>query len=114
MASAGISRVDDVEAARSAGSTRSEDHEQSREDASQKPPGAGSRRRTVPETCSPDRRCTSAVGTKGTKRQLSYEERRKRNWDDLEAGCEAPFIGPSPRPDCTLRSYLPAKISRSV
>jgi hypothetical protein len=49
MARAGISRVDDVEVA---GSTRSEDHEQSREDASQKPyspsPGAGSRRRRVP------------------------------------------------------------------
>jgi hypothetical protein len=44
MARAGISRVDDVEGAKSAGSTRSEDHEQSREDASQKPyspsPGA--------------------------------------------------------------------------
>jgi hypothetical protein len=55
-------RVDDVEAAKSAGSTRSEDHEQSREDASQKryspSPGAGSRRRRVPETCSPYRRCT--------------------------------------------------------
>jgi hypothetical protein len=102
MARAGISRVDDVEVAKSAGSTRSEDHEQSREDASQKPyspsPGAGSRRRRVPETCSPDRRCTSAVGTKGTKRRLGYEERRKRNWDDLEAGCRAPYIGPSPRP----------------
>jgi hypothetical protein len=82
MARAGISRVDDVEVAKSAGSTRSADHEQSREDASQKPyspsPDAGSRRRRVPETCSPDRRCTSAVGTKGTKRRLSYEERRKR------------------------------------
>jgi hypothetical protein len=102
MARAGISRVDDVEAAESTGSTRSEDHEQSREDASQKPyspsPGAGSRRRRVPEICSPDRRCTSAVGTKGTKRRLSYKERRKRNWDDLEAGCRAPFIGPSPGP----------------
>jgi hypothetical protein len=37
MTRAGISRVDDVEVAKSAGSTRSEDHEQSREDASQKP-----------------------------------------------------------------------------
>jgi hypothetical protein len=96
----------------------SEDHEQSREDASQKPyspsPGAGSRRRRVPETCSPDRRCTSAVGMKRTGRQLSYEERRNRNWDDLDAGCQAPFIGPSPRPDSYLRSYPPAKISRSV
>jgi hypothetical protein len=70
MARAGISRVDDVETAKLAGSTRSEDHEQSREDAFQKPyslsPGAGSRMRRVPETCSPDRRCTSAVGMKRT------------------------------------------------
>jgi hypothetical protein len=74
-----MSRVDEAE-----------DHEQSREDASQKPyspsPGAGSRRRRVPETCSPDRRCTSAVGMKGTKKRLSYEERRKRNWDGF-GGC---------------------------
>jgi hypothetical protein len=52
------------------GSTTSEDHEQSREDASQKPyspsPGAGSQRRRVPETCSPDRICTPAVGMKRT------------------------------------------------
>jgi hypothetical protein len=34
MTWAGISRADDVEAAKSAGSTRSEDHEQSRADAS--------------------------------------------------------------------------------
>jgi hypothetical protein len=118
MVRAEIIRVDDVEAAKSVGSTRSEDHEQSREDASQKPyslsPGAGSRRRRVPETCSPDRRCTSAVGMKGTGRHLSYEERRKRNWNYLDAGCQAPFIGPSPRPDSALRSYPPAKISRSV
>jgi hypothetical protein len=70
MARVGISRVDDVEVAKSAGSTRSEDHEQSREDASQKSyspsPGAGSRRRRVSETCSLDR---TAVGTKGTKRR---------------------------------------------
>jgi hypothetical protein len=102
MARAGISRVDDVEVAKSAGSTRSEDHEHSREDASQKPyspsPSAGSRRRKVPETWSPDRRCTSAVGTKRTERRLSCEERRKLNWDDLDASCRAPFIGPSPRP----------------
>jgi hypothetical protein len=118
MACAGISRVDDVEVAKSAGSTRSEDHEQSREDASQKPyspsPDAGSRRRRVPETCSPDRRCTSAVGMKRTGRQLSCEERRKQNWDDLDAGCHASFIGSSPRLDSALRSYPPAKISRSV
>jgi hypothetical protein len=60
MAQVRISRVDDVEAAKSAGSMRSEDHEQSREDASQKPYssslGAGSRRQKVPETYSPDRR----------------------------------------------------------
>jgi hypothetical protein len=70
MARAGISRVDDVEAAKSAESTRLEDHEQSCEDASQKPyspsPYAGSRRRRVPKTCSPNRRCISAVGMKGT------------------------------------------------
>jgi hypothetical protein len=82
MARAGISRVDDVEVAKLAGSTRLEDHEQSREDASQKPysvsPGAGSRRRRVPETCSPNRRCTSAIGMKRTGRRLSCEERRKQ------------------------------------
>jgi hypothetical protein len=48
-----------------------QDREQSREDASQKPyspsPGAGSRRRRVPKTYSPERRCTSAVGMKRTK-----------------------------------------------
>jgi hypothetical protein len=82
MVWARISRVDDVEAAKSAGSTRSEDHEQSREDAFEKPyspsPSAGSKRRRVPETCSPDRRCTSAVGMKRTGRRLSCEERRKQ------------------------------------
>jgi hypothetical protein len=82
MARAGISRIDHVEVAKSAGSTRSEDHKQSREDASQKPysasPGAGSIRRRVPETCSPDRRCTSAVGMKRTGRRLNCVERRKR------------------------------------
>jgi hypothetical protein len=106
MACTGISRVDDVVAAKSAGSTRSEDHEQSREDASQKPyspsPGAGSKRRRVLETCSPDRRCTYVVGMKGTRRRLNYEERQKRNWDELDAGCQALFIGPSLR----LDSYL--------
>jgi hypothetical protein len=60
MVRVGISRVDDVEAAKLAESTRSEDHEQSREDASQKP-------------YSP-----SAVGMKRTGRRLSCEERRKR------------------------------------
>jgi hypothetical protein len=67
MARARISRVDDVEAARLMISGISE---QLREDASQKSyspsPGVGSRRRRVPKTCSPDRRCTSAVGMKGT------------------------------------------------
>jgi hypothetical protein len=70
MAWARVSRVDDVEAVKSAGSMRSEDHKQSHADASQKPyspsPSAGSRGQRVPETCSPDRRCTSAVGMKRT------------------------------------------------
>jgi hypothetical protein len=34
--------------------------------------------------------------------------------DELDDGCQAPFIGPSPRPDSSLQSYSPAKISRSV
>jgi hypothetical protein len=118
MARAGISRVDDVEAAKSAGSTRSEDHEQLREDASQKPyspsPGAGSRRRRVLETCSPNRRCTSVVGMKRTKGGSAVKRGKSENWDDLDAGCQAPFIGPSPRIDSYLRSYPPAKILRSV
>jgi hypothetical protein len=118
MAWAGISRADDVEAAKSAGSTRSEDHEQLREDASQKPyspsPGAGSRRRRVPETCSPDRRCTSAVGRQRTEGGSAVKRGESENWDDMNVGCQAPFIGPSPRKDSYLRSYPPAKISRSV
>jgi hypothetical protein len=65
----------------------SENHEQSREDASQKPyspsPGAGSRRRRVPETCSPDRRSTSAVGTKGTKKAAQL---MKRGESELGSG----------------------------
>ena len=100
MARAGISRVDDVEAAKLAGSTRSEDHEQSREDASQKPyspsPGARSRRRSIPKTCSPNRTCTSAVEMKGTKGGSVVKRGESENWDDLEAGYRAPFIGPSP------------------
>jgi hypothetical protein len=118
MARAGISRVDDVKAAKSAGSTRSEDHEQSREDASQKPyspsPGAGSRVRRVLETCSPDRICTSAVGMKRTEGGSAVKRGESENWDDMDAGCQAPFIGPSPRTDSYLRSYPPAKISCSV
>jgi hypothetical protein len=118
MAWAGISRVDDVEAAKSAGSTRSEDHKQSRADASQKPyspsPSAGSRVRRVPDTCSPDRRCTSAVGMERTEGVSVVKRGESRNWDELDAGCQAPFIGSSPRPDSYLRSYPPAKISRSV
>jgi hypothetical protein len=35
------------------------------------------------------------------------------NWDDLDAGCQAPFIGLSPRTDSYLRSNLHTKISRS-
>jgi hypothetical protein len=118
MTWAGISRVDDVEAAKSAGSTRSEDHEQSRADASQKPyspsPSAGSRGRRVPETCSPNRRCTSAIGMKRTEGGSAVKRAENGNWDELDAGCQAPFIGPSPRLDSYLRSYPPAKISRSV
>jgi hypothetical protein len=118
MARVGISRIDDVETAKSVGSTRSEDHEQSRGDASQKPyspsPSAGSRRRRVPETCSPDRRCTSAVGMKRTEGGSAVKRGESENWDDLDVGCQAPFIGSSPRPDSYLRSYPPTKISRSV
>jgi hypothetical protein len=95
MARAGISRVDDVEAAKSSGSTRSEDHEQSREDASQKlyspSPGAGSRRRRVPETCSPNRRCTSTVGMNRTEGGSAVKRGKSKNWDDLDAGCQAPL-----------------------
>jgi hypothetical protein len=83
MARAGISRVDDVEAAKSTGSTRSEDHEQSREDASQKPyspsPGTGSRGRRVPETCSPNRRCTSTVGMKRTESDSAVNRGESEN-----------------------------------
>jgi hypothetical protein len=115
MARTGISRVNDVKVA---GSTTSEDHEQSREDASQKPYspslGAGSRRRRVPETCSPDRRCTSAVRMKRTEGDAAVNRGESENWDDLEAGCQAPFIGPSPRIDSYLRSDPLAKISRSI
>jgi hypothetical protein len=80
-----------------------EDHEQSREDASQKPyspfPGAGSRRRRVPKTCSPDHRCTSAVGMKRTEGGTVVNRGESENWDNLDAGCQTPFIGPSPRTD---------------
>jgi hypothetical protein len=31
------------------------------------------------------------------------------NWDDLDAGCQTPFIGRSPRTDSYLRSDLHAK-----
>jgi hypothetical protein len=96
----------------------SEDHEQSREDASQRPyspsHGAGSQRRMVPETCSPDSRCTSAVGMKRTEGSSAMKRGESENWDNMDAGCQAPFIGPSPRTDSYLRSYLPAKILRSV
>jgi hypothetical protein len=118
MARTGISRVDDVEAAKSVGSTRSEHHEQSREDASQKPyspsPGAGSRRRRVPETCSPNRKCTSVVGMKRSEGGSAVKRGESENWDDVDAGCQTPFIGPSPRTDNYLRFYPPAKISCSV
>jgi hypothetical protein len=100
------------------GSTTSEDHEQWHEVASRKPyspsPGAGSRRQRFPETCSPDRLCTSAVGMKRTEGGAAVNRDKSEIWDDLDAGCQAPFIGPSPRTDSYLRSDLPAKISRSV
>ena len=115
MTQIGISRVDDVEAA---GLMISGISEQSREDASQKPyspsPGAGSRGRRVLETCSPDRRCTSPVGMKRTEGGSIVKRGESENWDDLDVGCQASFIGPSPRTDSYLRSYPPAKISRSV
>jgi hypothetical protein len=115
MAWAGISRVDDVEVARLMISGISE---QSCEDASQKPyspsPGAGSRRRRVPETCSPDRRCTLAVEMKGTEGGSVVKRGKSENWDDLDAGCQVPFIGSSPRIDSYLRSDPPTKILRSV
>jgi hypothetical protein len=97
MVRAGISRLDDVE-----------DHEQSSEDATQKPyspsPDAGSRKRMVPETCSPDRRCTSAVGMKRNEGGAAVNRGESENWDDLDAGCQTPFIGRSPRTDSYLRS----------
>jgi hypothetical protein len=118
MTRAGISRVDDVEAEGLMISGISGVDEQSREDASQKPyspsPGAGSRRRRVLETCSPDRSCTSAVGMKRTEGGAVVNGGESENWDDLYAGYEAPFIGPSLRTDSYLRSDPPAKISRSV
>jgi hypothetical protein len=36
------------------------------------------------------------------------------NWDEFDASCQAPYIGPSPRTDSYLRSDLHAKISCSV
>jgi hypothetical protein len=115
MTRARISRVNDVEAA---GLMISGISEQSREDASQKPYspslGAGSRRRRVPETCSPDRRCTSTVGMKRTEGGSDLKRGESENRDDLDVGCQAPFIGSSPRTDSYLRSDPPAKISRSV
>jgi hypothetical protein len=36
------------------------------------------------------------------------------NWDEFDAGCQTPYIGPSPQTDSYLRSDLHAKISRSV
>jgi hypothetical protein len=70
--------------------------------------------RRVSETCSPDHRCTSAVGMKGTEGGSVVKRGESENWDNLDAGSHAPFIWPSPRPDSYLRSYPPAKISHSV
>jgi hypothetical protein len=36
------------------------------------------------------------------------------NWDEIDVGCQASYIGPSPRTDSYLRYDLHAKISRSV
>ena len=51
------------------------------------------------------------------RRELKGDSAMKRgeseNWDDLDAGCQAPFIGLSPRTDSYLRSNIHTKISRS-
>jgi hypothetical protein len=39
---------------------------------------------------------------------------RGENWDEFDAGCQAPYIGPSPRIDNYLWSDLHAKDSCSV
>jgi hypothetical protein len=52
--------------------------------------------RRVSQTCSPDRRCTSVVGMKGTEGGSVVKRGESENWDDLDAGCQAPFIGSSP------------------
>jgi hypothetical protein len=36
------------------------------------------------------------------------------NWDDLNAGCQTPYIGPSSQTDSYPRFDLPAKNSRSI
>jgi hypothetical protein len=51
---------------------------------------------------------------KGTEGGSVVKRGESENWDNLNVGCQAPFIGPSARPDSYLRSYPPAKISRSV
>jgi hypothetical protein len=39
---------------------------------------------------------------------------RGKNWDEFDAGCKTPYIGPSPRTDSYPQSDLHAKNSRSV
>jgi hypothetical protein len=39
---------------------------------------------------------------------------RGKNWDEFDAGCQTPYIGPSPRTDSYPQSDLHAKNSRSV
>jgi hypothetical protein len=102
MARAGISRVDDVEAAKSAGSTRQKI--------------TSSRAKTLPKNLIRPlpvqdlenegfRRPALLIADarlRSGRRELKGGSAMKRgeseNWNDLEAGCRTPFIGPSPRP----------------
>jgi hypothetical protein len=122
MARAGISRVDDVEAlgpmtSRQQGSTR--------------------RSRAVAWECFPKTlfalsRCriskAKGFGDLLSRSQMHVGGRdeencdggtvvnrgKSENWDEFDAGCQAPYIGSSPRTDSYPRSDLHAKISRSV
>jgi hypothetical protein len=51
---------------------------------------------------------------KRTESGAAVNRGESENWGDMNAGCETPFIGPSPRTDSYLRSDLHAIISRSV
>jgi hypothetical protein len=107
MARAGISRVDDVEAAKSAGSTRQKI--------------TSSRVKTLPKNLIrplpvqdledegfrrpalliADARLRS--GRKELKGDSAMKRGERETGDDLEACCRAPFIGPSPRPPISAR-----------